>query len=163
MITIEAVTSTSQLEQIGELFREYQISLGIDLCFQDFERELANLPGKYAPPQGRLYLALCDGMPAGSIALRPHQDDQCEMKRLYVRPAFRGRQIARLLTRQIIADAQAIGYRQMVLDTLSTMTAACALYQSLGFQPIPPYCFNPLAHVCYLGLDLTLQDKESRQ
>jgi putative acetyltransferase len=151
---LQLVTSEPLVSQAREIFREYQLSLGIDLCFQDFEQELAVLPGKYAPPQGRLYLAFIDEMLAGCIALRPFQEGLCEMKRLYVRPQFRGHNLGLLLATEIIADARKIGYSQMVLDTLDTMTAAQKLYRSLGFKEIEPYCFNPIEGALYMSLDL---------
>jgi putative acetyltransferase len=151
---LQLVTSEPLVSQAREIFREYQLSLGIDLCFQDFEQELADLPSKYAPPQGRLYLAFIDEKLAGCIALRPFQEGLCEMKRLYVRPQFRGQYLGLLLAKEIIAEARKIGYRQMILDTLDTMTAAQKLYRSLGFQEIEPYCFNPIDGAFYMSLDL---------
>jgi len=150
---LRSATAEPLLGQAREIFREYQISIGIDLCFQDFEHELASLPGKYAPPQGRLYLAFKDEDLAGCIALRPFDETRCEMKRLYVRPAFQGRDLGRLLAERIIAEARAIGYRAMILDTLSTMTVAVTLYQSLGFRPIPPYYVNPIPGAQYMELE----------
>lgn len=151
---LQLVTSEPLISQAREIFREYQVSLGIDLCFQDFEQELADLPGKYAPPQGRLYLAFIDEKLAGCIALRPLQEGLCEMKRLYVRPEFRGQYLGLLLAKEIIAEAREIGYHQMVLDTLDTMTVAQKLYRSLGFKEIEPYCFNPIDGALYMSLDL---------
>lgn len=151
---LKLVTSEPLLSQAREIFREYQLSLGIDLCFQGFEQELSALPGKYASPHGRLYLAFIDERLAGCIALRPFQEGQCEMKRLYVRPQFRGKNLGLLLATEIIGEARKIGYRQMVLDTLDTMTAAQKLYRSLGFQEIPPYCFNPIDGAIFMSLDL---------
>jgi len=148
------VSSGHHIRQIQELLREYQAMIGIDLCFQEFEQEVQSLPGKYAPPRGCLYLVVLNEIPAGCIALRPLNELQCEMKRLYVRPAFRGRGLAKQLTERIVDDARKIGYRQMVLDTLAMMTVAQALYHSLGFREIEPYCFNPLEGVRYMGLDL---------
>jgi len=153
-MVIKLATSERLLNQVREIFREYQISLGIDLCFQDFEQELSSLPGKYAPPQGRLYLAFIDAEPAGCIALRPFRRDQCEMKRLYIRPKFRGQNLARVLANKIIAEARQIGYSQMLLDTLPTMTAAQGLYRSLGFCQNSSYCFNPIEGTQYMKLDL---------
>ncbi|MCX7780785.1 MAG: GNAT family N-acetyltransferase [Negativicutes bacterium] len=137
-----------------DLMREYQASLGIDLCFQNFEQELAGLPGDYRPPDGRLYLAADDGKVAGCIALRRFDETTCEMKRLYVRPQFRGCGLARKLTEKIITDAREIGYCMMLLDTLPTMQVAQALYFSLGFREIPSYRFNPVPGTRYLCLNL---------
>lgn len=151
---IELATSEPYLSHVREIFREYQSSLDIDLCFQDFEHELAALPGKYAPPEGRIYLAFVDGEAAGCIAMRPLQAGQCEMKRLYVRTRFRGQNLARILANRVIDAAREIGYTEMFLDTLSTMTAAQTLYLSLGFKPTSAYCFNPVPGCVYMKLDL---------
>lgn len=151
---IRDATSEELIGQVRTIFREYQQSLGIDLCFQDFEQELALLPGKYAPPQGRIYLASLGEAVAGCIALRPFQGTQCEMKRLYVRPGFRGHDLGRKLADTVIADARAIGYTEMLLDTLETMTSAQKLYRSLGFTEIAPYCFNPIEGASYMRLEL---------
>ena len=151
---IELATSEPYLSHVREIFREYQNSLEIDLCFQDFEHELAALPGKYAPPEGRIYLAFVDGEAAGCIAMRPLQAGQCEMKRLYVRTRFRGQNLARILANRVIDAAREIGYTEMFLDTLSTMTAAQTLYLSLGFKPTSAYCFNPVPGCVYMKLDL---------
>ena len=137
-----------------ELFEEYQRSLGVSLCFQGFERELASLPGDYAPPRGRLYLALCGGKPAGCVALRPLFHRDAEMKRLYVRPAHRGSGLGRILARRIIEDARAIGYEVLKLDTLPQMKAAQRLYEDLGFRDTAPYNDNPVSGVRFLALDL---------
>ena len=151
---IQLATAEPLLSKARELFREYQVSLGIDLAFQDFERELSVLPGEYAPPHGRLYLAFIDETLAGCIALRPFQDKQCEMKRLYVRPGFRGQNLGRILTNKVIDEAREIGYSQMLLDTLAAMTAAQKLYRSLGFSSIAPYRFNPIKGTEYMKLEL---------
>jgi ribosomal protein S18 acetylase RimI-like enzyme len=151
---VELVTSEPLLSQARDIFREYQTSLGIDLCFQNFEEELSSLPGKYAPPSGRLYLVFIGGQVAGCIALRPFQENQCEMKRLYVRPQFRGRNMGRVLADKVIGDAREIGYRQMFLDTLPSMSRAQELYRSLGFREIAPYCYNPVEGTKYLELEL---------
>jgi ribosomal protein S18 acetylase RimI-like enzyme len=126
------------------LFEEYQQSLGFSLCFQNFDAELAGLPGAYAPPQGRLLLAFAGTEPAGCIALRRIGEEICEMKRLWVRPAFRGTGLGRRLVETLISEARVIGYRRVRLDTLPSMTAAQALYLSLGFLDIPPYNDHPI-------------------
>jgi ribosomal protein S18 acetylase RimI-like enzyme len=137
------------------LFQEYQASLGIDLCFQNFDKEVAGLPGDYAPPSGRLYLAVENDAVAGCIALRKIGERICEMKRLYVRPQFRGTGLGRKLTERIIADARAIGYASMRLDTMpGKMDQAIVLYRSLGFKDIAPYYDNPYDDVAYMELDL---------
>ncbi|MBK9065023.1 MAG: GNAT family N-acetyltransferase [Acidobacteria bacterium] len=126
------------------LFEEYQKSLGFSLCFQNFDEELAGLPGAYAPPDGRLLLAFAGDEPAGCIALRNIGKEICEMKRLWVKPAFRGTGLGRRLVEALMAEARAIGYRAVRLDTLPSMTAAQALYLSLGFTDIPPYNDHPI-------------------
>ncbi|PYN55272.1 MAG: GNAT family N-acetyltransferase [Candidatus Rokuibacteriota bacterium] len=138
------------IERARELFREYETSLGVDLCFQGFEQELAGLPGAYARPSGRLLLAVDDGRPAGCVALRPLGADGCEMKRLYVRPEFRGRRVGRLLAERVIAEARAIGYPRMRLDTLPSMKEAIPLYRSLGFAEIGPYYANPVPGALFM-------------
>lgn len=142
------------LPVVRELFTEYARSIEIDLCFQSFDRELAALPGKYAPPEGRLFLALEVRQPAGCVALRKIDAGVCEMKRLYVRPAFRGRALGRRLANETILAAREIGYAQMRLDTLASMTPAIALYESLGFQRIPAYYDNPSGLAVFMELDL---------
>ncbi len=137
-----------------QLFREYAEGLGIDLCFQDFEAELAGLPGKYAPPGGRLLLAWDGERAVGCVALRPVEGGACEMKRLYVQPAVRAQRLGRRLAERICTEAREAGYRRMCLDTLPTMAAAVRLYSSLGFRPVEPYVFNPIEGAIFLGLDL---------
>jgi len=153
--TIVAVESTAQLAMTRELFREYSQSLGFSLCFQNFDRELAQLPGDYAPPEGRLLLAGLAGDPAGCVALHPWEPRVCEMKRLYVRPQFRGKGLGRILAETVIAEARKIGYQRMRLDTVEPlMIDAVALYRKLGFREIAPYRANPLPGTLYLELDL---------
>jgi ribosomal protein S18 acetylase RimI-like enzyme len=154
MITIEPALFPSELSLVQTLFREYAGSLGIDLGFQDFESELASLPGRYAPPRGRLLLARTGSRALGCVALRPLGVDTCEMKRLYVRPAARGEQLGRRLAERICDEARAAGYRRICLDTLPGMTAAIGLYTSLGFHPVEPYVFNPIPGALFLGRDL---------
>ena len=124
---------------VRELMREYADQLGIDLSFQDFESELANLPGRYAEPAGCLLVAVVEHQAAGCVAFRPLAEGICEMKRLYVRSAFRGRGLGRVMTKAVMERAGAAGYRAMRLDTLSSMTPAISLYESLGFRRIKPY------------------------
>lgn len=136
------------------LFLEYATWLQVDLCFQGFDEELATLPGKYAPPDGRLYLACRDGQPVACVALRRLDADTGEVKRLYVQPGHRGHGIARALAEEAIGAARAIGYRRLVLDTLERMTAARALYAALGFREVPPYYETPLCGTRFMALEL---------
>ena len=140
------------------LFVEYAAALGIDLCFQNFDAELAGLPGAYAAPGGVLLVALVDGEPAGCGALRPLPDadypDACEMKRLYVRRAYRRFGLGRQLAQQLMDRAAQAGYRTMLLDTLDDMEAAREMYAALGFEEIPPYYFNPIPGAHYLKAQL---------
>ncbi|MBI3881512.1 MAG: GNAT family N-acetyltransferase [Verrucomicrobia bacterium] len=142
-------TTPEHLVTIRELFQEYAIGMGMNFHFQGFAEELATLPGKYAPPRGRLLLAVNDEQAAGCVALRPLAEGVCEMKRLFVRPQFRGQGVARRMAETILAEARALDYRVMRLDTLKTMRPAMALYQSLGFEEIRPYYDNPLPDVVY--------------
>lgn len=144
-----------RLDEVRELFREYQTTLGLDLCFQDFEGELASLPGKYAGPRGRLYIASVGGELAGCIALRAFAGRCCEMKRLYVREKFRGQKIGAALVEKIISAAKEIGYNRMVLDTYAgTMKDAVSLYRGFGFAETEPYYDNPNEGAFFLGLNL---------
>jgi len=142
------------LDDVRALFKEYAASLGVDLCFQNFEKELTSLPGDYDPPTGRLLVAVDETRLAGCVALRRIDDQVCEMKRLYVRPAYRGTGLGRRLAETVISAAREIGYAQMRLDTLPSMKEAINLYHSLGFVEIPSYRFNPLEGVKYLELAL---------
>ena len=147
------------LEITRELFREYAQSLGVDLCFQNFDAELAGLPGEYAAPGGHLLLAFVDAEPAGCGAFRAVVDvdhaNACEMKRLYVRTAFRGLGLGRILAQRLMDEARGSGYSAMLLDTLDDMEAARGLYATLGFDEIAPYYFNPVPGAHYLKADLT--------
>lgn len=151
-------TSTVEFEATKQIFREYATGLGIDLCFQDFDAELADLPGDYAPPRGALLLAWVNDALAGCCALRPLDASDyvnaAEMKRLYVRPAFRGLGLGRQLAEAILEAARLLGYGSVLLDTLDDMEIARAMYADLGFKQIPPYYHNPLAGAHYLKADL---------
>jgi putative acetyltransferase len=154
MVDIVDGHEPERLPSVRELFEEYAGSLPVDLSFQGFEQELRGLPGEYAPPRGRLLLALDGEAAAGCVALRPLGGDACEMKRLYVRAAWRGSGLGRLLARTVIGDARAIGYGRMRLDTLPAMGAARGLYRALGFRPIAPYRHNPVPGAAFLELPL---------
>jgi putative acetyltransferase len=150
--------SPAELDATRVIFREYANSLGIDLCFQGFDAELASLPGDYAEPSGALVLALIDGHMAGCGAMRALSEAvdplACEMKRLYVRPAFRRFGLGRLLAEHLIGQAREAGHSRMYLDTLDDMEAARGLYGELGFHEVPPYYFNPIPGAHYLCVDL---------
>ena len=153
-MSLQIELAYDNLARVKELFLEYHAKLGIDLCFQSFQRELDTLPGKYAPPLGRLYTAAFGSDLAGCIALRPLDGNRCEMKRLYVREPFRGLGVGRALAEKVIADAKEMGYDAMLLDTLSSMKQAISLYRRLGFAEIEPYYHNPNEGVVFLGLGL---------
>jgi carbonic anhydrase len=154
MVRLIQAHVAERVGQARELFKEYAASLGVDLCFQNFERELAELPGDYAPPSGRLLMATEGVRVAGCVALRKIDDETCEMKRLYVRSEFRGKGVGKILVNAILSEARAIGYQRMRLDTLPEMKEAIALYRSLGFRPIPAYRHNPVAGALFLELSL---------
>jgi len=153
-IRIHSARTSEQIEHVRVLFREYAAATGACECFQGFAEEVAGLPGPYALPSGQLLLAQAGSRSAGCVALRALDDVTSEMKRLYVRPDFRGGGLGRQLAEAIIVEARRIGYRAMRLDTLPSMAAARGLYQSLGFQAIPRYNDNPSQGVSYLELRL---------
>ncbi|MDE2419244.1 MAG: GNAT family N-acetyltransferase [Burkholderiales bacterium] len=156
LVTITALEAPSaqELADVRLLLNEYDRSLGVDLCFQSFEAELATLPGDYGAPRGTLLLANMNGEPAGCCALRPLDSvdypNACEMKRLFVRPACRGLGLGRRLTESILEAAALLGYDHILLDTLDDMESARALYAELGFEEIPPYYYNPIPGAHYL-------------
>ncbi|MET0625584.1 MAG: GNAT family N-acetyltransferase [Pyrinomonadaceae bacterium] len=144
-----------QVEEARRLFKEYEEATGVDLCFQNFAEELAALPGGYEPPAGRLILGYVEDEVAGCVALRRLEEGVCEMKRLYVRPAFRGTGLGRKLAEAVIGEAVEIGYERMRLDTLPQMSAAIAMYRTLGFREIEAYRFNPVGGSLFMELSLS--------
>ncbi|MFZ3366543.1 MAG: GNAT family N-acetyltransferase [Candidatus Sulfotelmatobacter sp.] len=155
VLTFTHAESPVQIAQARELFLEYAQSLGFSLCFQNFDKELAGLPGDYAPPEGRLLLAEYEDQLAGCVALHKLDSRVCEMKRLYLRPQFRGKGLGRALAERIIVDARQIGYQRMRLDTVEpVMKDAVAMYRKLGFKEIAPYRTNPIAGAMYMQLEL---------
>ncbi len=161
-VTIDAAEGAADMAVVHGLFVEYADWLDFDLCFQGFDRELATLPGAYAPPEGGLWLARVGGAPAGVVGLRPLDPGICELKRLWVRSTFRGRDLGRRLTETAIAAARAAGYRTMRLDTIGgLMREARALYESLGFREAAPYYRNPHPGADYMELDLEASDAGS--
>jgi len=148
-------TSLEDIREVRALFEEYAASLGFSLCFQGFDRELAELPGAYAPPMGRLLLARVDGEAAGCVGFRPIGEHVCEMKRLFVRPAHHGTGLGRRLATAVIDEARRAGYATMKLDTLPSMKAAMGLYESLGFRDTAPYTLNPIEGARFMALTIT--------
>jgi putative acetyltransferase len=159
MLRIVPALSEGTISQARNLFREYASTTGVEVCLVDFERELASLPGLYAPPAGRLLLAIQEsagnpGEAIGCAALRKLEPDACELKRLYVRSAFRGQGAARELVKELIKEARSIGYKKMVLDTLPSMQEAHKLYRTIGFREIPAYQKNPIPDSLFFELAL---------
>lgn len=151
---IVVASSGQQLEQVRSLFEEYWASFGFTPCFQNFGEELAGLPGKYAAPSGRLAVATCHGEPAGCVALRRIDDARCELKRLFVRPKFRGAGIGRALLSWILAEARNAGYREAFGDTMPVMRDALALYERAGFEQVEPYAEDPTPGAIFIRLKL---------
>jgi ribosomal protein S18 acetylase RimI-like enzyme len=152
-LTFLQAETPAQIAQARELFLEYAESLGFSLCFQSFDEELAGLPGEYAPPAGRLLLAEYEGKLAGCVALHALEPSICEMKRLYLRPQFRGKGLGRALADHILVEARHIGFERIRLDTVEpVMKDAVAMYRRLGFREIAPYCKNPMAGALYMEL-----------
>lgn len=153
-MNIELKEAYDDIENVKVLFKEYTASLGLDLTYQNYAEEFSNLPGKYARPSGRLYIAYFDGIAAGCAGLRKIDAQTAEMKRLYVRSEFRGFKIGKMLAEQVILEAEAIGYSSIVLDTLSTMKSARMLYKNLGFTEISPYYESPIKDTVFLSRSL---------
>ena len=154
-LTITPAASSTQIAQACELFLEYAASLGFSLCFQNFDQELAGLPGEYAPPEGRLLLAEYEGQLAGCVALHKLEPGICEMKRLYLRPQFRGKGLGRALAEHLMAEAHQIGYLRMRLDTVEpVMKDAVAMYRAMGFREIASYRPNPITGALYMEIGL---------
>ena len=161
MAEIRRAVIPGDLMAIKNLFQEYADSLDFELDFQDFREELEALPGKYAPPLGSILVAKEDGETVGCVAVRPLAEEICEMKRLYVKEAHRGRKLGRELAMAVIEEAKRLGYKAMRLDTVEAMKEASALYLALGFQPIEAYCYNPLPGAMYF--ELKLAESEERR
>lgn len=155
MLLVMQAQSADEIEIVRSLMREYQQRLGVDLSFQGFDNELDALPGSYAPPTGRLLLAWHENTAVGCVALQRINSSRAEMKRLYVPPSARGLGVGRKLVEQLLAEAQTIGYSEVVLDTLPNMGEAQRLYQQFGFREIEPYRPNPIAGTRYLGKTLS--------
>ena len=156
-VKIIQANSVEDITAARRLFEEYAASIDTDLCFQNFSKELAGLPGAYAPPRGRLLLALVDGAPVGCVGLRPHGDTTGEMKRLFVQPGHQGRGLGRLLVETLTAEARAIGYTSLLLDTLPSMQSAVRLYETLGFVRRPPYFDSPVGGNVFMELKLNTE------
>ena len=154
MCQIIEVAKKQDIQTVRELFDEYAAAIGIDLTFQNFEQELIHIADIYMPPEGALFLAKQEGVPAGCVGLRKMDDRRCEMKRLYVRPSFRGKGFGKKLCRKVILKGKQLGYSEMLLDTLSTMAGAQSLYRSHGFKETDPYYHNPLPGAQYMLLKL---------
>lgn len=152
--SIRKPRNEAETAAVKALFEEYAATLGVSLCFQGFDAEMATFPAKYAPPGGALLLASVDGEPAGAVGLCRLAPDVCEMKRLYVRPRWRGHALGQRLVEGILAEGRALGYATMRLDTLASMMAAQALYRAAGFVETPAYYDNPLPGTIYMALDL---------
>jgi putative acetyltransferase len=163
MLSIIQAENPQQIATARELMIEYATVLGVDLCFQNFDEEVRTLPGKYAPPAGRIFLADWNGQAAGVIAMRPLEEaGVCEMKRLFVRATFRGKSLGRALAERLIAEAAAIGYRKMKLDTMQgKMDQAIALYEALGFREVPPYYPSPVHETRFMELELVGKESEA--
>jgi len=154
MVKIIQAATVESVETVKTLIRDYSESLGFDLDFQNFDQEMDDFPGEYALPKGRLYLAMDENQPAGCVALRDLGDGNCEMKRLYVRPDYRGKNIGKLLAETVIQAAGELGYDRMRLDTIPSMKQAIVLYKILGFKEIAPYRFNPIEGAAFFELNL---------
>jgi putative acetyltransferase len=161
-VQINQVSRETEIAAARELFGEYAASLGFDLCFQDFDKELRELPGEYAAPNGCLLLAREAGKALGCVALRRIDGQICEMKRLYVRPEARGLKLGRKLAEAIIAEARRIGYHRMRLDTMPEMGKAIALYRTLGFKETKAYRFNPMPGAIFMELELAAENDSAR-
>lgn len=153
-MTIIGAESAGQVAEVRRLFEEYWNEFGFTPCFQNFAAEVAGLPGAYRPPDGRLALAVIDEVSAGCVGLRRFDTGRCEFKRLYVRPAFRGRRVGHALLDWVIAEARSLAYAEMLADTLPVMASALQMYERAGFERIPPYAGNPTPDAVYLRLRL---------
>jgi len=163
VVLIAEAKTRNEISSAEALIREYATSLGIDLGFQSFEKEMAEFPGAYAGPDGRILIAIEDGDAVGVVGLRRLSGKVCELKRMYVRPKFRGKGIARKLAKRAIVVAQDIGYSRMRLDTLSRLKEAVLLYDSLGFKKVRPYTVNPHEDAIYMELKLERLERRHRR
>ncbi len=154
-ITIETPHGAADIAAVKALFLEYAQSLDFSLCFQGFDQEMATFPAKYSPPKGGLLLAKVDGVPAGAVGVWQQAPGVCEMKRLYLKPEFRGLDLGRRLAEGIVEEGRRLGYRAIRLDTLKSMVAARALYATMGFVEVEPYYDNPMAGAVYMELPLS--------
>lgn len=155
MANVKIISGSDRLEEIEKLFEEYKAELNVDVSFQPTDITAEEISKIYSEPKGKIYLAIVENEPAGCMAFHQMENkSNCEIKRLFVRPKFRGLSIGKILMQKAIEDAKNLGYKEIYLDTLSTLKSACRLYEKLGFEQIPPYYYNPLENVVYYRLKI---------